>query len=120
MSLYHLGLATFDSTEKHLIIVLPSVKIYTFIKIQFSCFLLPSIHSYPLNISTLFLTLPDKLLHERTIFVIFQVVQYGVHGHYHAHYDSTSENDPTIPCCRDIKYSTKCSLCRLDMRSNVQ
>lgn len=41
-----------------------------------------------------------------------QVVQYGVHGHYHAHYDSTVKNDPSLPCCMGSKYSAKCSQCR--------
>lgn len=41
-----------------------------------------------------------------------QVVQYGVHGHYHAHYDSTVKNYPSLPCCMGSKYSAKCSQCR--------
>jgi len=41
-----------------------------------------------------------------------QVVQYGVYGHYHAHYDSSPENDPSLPCCHGGNYTGKCSLCR--------
>lgn len=41
-----------------------------------------------------------------------QVVQYGVHGHYHAHYDSTNEwNGQASRCCLR-NYSDHCSLCR--------
>ncbi|XP_027058667.1 transmembrane prolyl 4-hydroxylase-like [Pocillopora damicornis] len=41
-----------------------------------------------------------------------QVVQYGVHGHYHAHYDSTNEwNGEASRCCFG-NYSDNCSLCR--------
>ncbi|KAJ7337216.1 L-ascorbic acid binding [Desmophyllum pertusum] len=42
-----------------------------------------------------------------------QVVQYGVHGHYHAHYDSTDEWKRQVSrCCRDGNYAENCSLCR--------
>lgn len=40
-----------------------------------------------------------------------QVVKYGVHGHYHAHYDSTDERDASVSrCCRGD--TGNCSLCR--------
>lgn len=40
-----------------------------------------------------------------------QVVKYGVHGHYHAHYDSTDERDfPASRCCKGDPGN--CSLCR--------
>ncbi|KAL9975421.1 hypothetical protein ACROYT_G012582 [Oculina patagonica] len=40
-----------------------------------------------------------------------QVVNYGVHGHYHAHYDSTDEWDgPVSKCCGG--QTGNCSLCR--------
>lgn len=41
-----------------------------------------------------------------------QVVQYGVKGHYHAHYDSSVDDNTTMTCCRKAKNLTKCSLCR--------
>lgn len=44
-----------------------------------------------------------------------QVVQYGIHGHYHAHYDSSRDNNASIRiCCRNAGggNDTNCSLCR--------
>ena len=42
-----------------------------------------------------------------------QVLQYGLHGHYHAHYDSQGKVDTeTLSCCH-LNKEGKCKLCRL-------
>ena len=42
-----------------------------------------------------------------------QVLQYGLYGHYHAHYDSQGKVDiETLPCCH-LNKEGKCKLCRL-------
>ena len=50
--------------------------------------------------------------------IIWQVVRYGVDGHYHAHLDSETHENPEVRCCHQIPNAgtdgsgAKCKLCR--------
>ncbi|KAM7450274.1 prolyl 4-hydroxylase [Porites harrisoni] len=59
--------------------------------------------------------LPDEIIYGSEY---IQVVRYGVDGHYHAHLDSETHENPEVRCCHQIPKAgtdgrgAKCKLCR--------